>query len=89
LALELGAAKGAVSLQLGRPETASRMNRYDPDQTPNPEEWLALDEQLRIGLVESYHRRARVELPNVTIHAAFLLPSRINSLKTTNPRPVQ
>jgi hypothetical protein len=47
------------------------MNRYDPDQTPNPEEWLAFDEQLRIGLVESYHRRARVELPNVTIHAAF------------------
>ncbi|MBN8436878.1 MAG: hypothetical protein ABTS22_02060, partial [Accumulibacter sp.] len=47
------------------------MNRYDPDQTPNPKEWLALDEQIRIGLVEKYHRWARVELPNVTIHAAF------------------
>ena len=47
------------------------MNHYDLDQTPNPKEWLALDEQFRIGLVESYHRRARVELPNVTIHAAF------------------
>jgi hypothetical protein len=47
------------------------MNRYDPDQTPNPKEWLALDEQIRIGLVEKYHRWGRVELPNVTIHAAF------------------
>ncbi len=71
MALELGEAKGSVPLQLGGPETASRMNRYDPDQTPNPEEWLALDEQLRLGLVESFHRRARVALPNVTIHAAF------------------
>jgi len=47
------------------------MNDYDPDQSPNPEEWLALDEQIRIGLVEKYHRQAHVELPNVTIHVAF------------------
>lgn len=65
------AKQSAAPLQLGRQKTASMMNRYDPDQTPNPEEWLALDEQLRIGLVEKYHRRARVELPNMTIHAAF------------------
>jgi hypothetical protein len=47
------------------------MNRYDPDQPPNSEEWLALDEQLRIGLVEKYHRQERVQLPNVTVHAAL------------------
>lgn len=44
---------------------------YDPDNAPDPHEWLALDEQLRIGLAEKFHRVARVELPNVKAHAAF------------------
>lgn len=34
------------------------MNRYDPERAPNPEQWLALDEQLRITLAEQYHRGA-------------------------------
>ena len=44
---------------------------YDPEVPPDPLEWLALDEQLRIQLAESYHRAARVKLPNVKAHAAF------------------
>jgi hypothetical protein len=28
------------------------MNRYDPEHAPNPEQWLALDEQVRIDLAE-------------------------------------
>ena len=47
------------------------MNRYDPDRTPNPEEWLALDEQLRIRLAEEHHRLARIKLPNLKAHAVF------------------
>lgn len=47
------------------------MNRYDPELAPNAEEWLALDEQARIGLAEQHHRRARIKLPNVKIHAAI------------------
>ena len=47
------------------------MNRYDPDQIPAPEEWLSLDEQIRIALVEDYHRQKRIKLPNLTAHAAF------------------
>lgn len=47
------------------------MNRYDPDHTPNPEEWLALDEQVRIHLAEEYHRAKRIKLPKVTAHAIF------------------
>ena len=47
------------------------MNRYDPDQTPNPADWLALDEATRIELVEEQHRAARVKLPNMKAHAAF------------------
>jgi hypothetical protein len=45
------------------------MQRYDPLKAPDPEEWLALDEQERIALVEDYHRRARIRLPNAAVHA--------------------
>ena len=44
---------------------------YDPDIQPNTEAWLELDEQERITLAERYHRRAKIELPNVKAHAAF------------------
>lgn len=47
------------------------MDRYDPSQPPDPSKWLELDEQERTVLVEDHHRRARVELPNATLHAAI------------------
>ena len=47
------------------------MKRYDPDVPPAAVEWLALDEQHRIQLVEAYHRAAREKVPNHTAHAAF------------------
>lgn len=47
------------------------MNRYDPDHTPNPEQWLALDEQVRIHLAEKYHQVKRIKLPNAKAHAVF------------------
>ena len=47
------------------------MNCYDPDRAPNPEQWLALDEQVRIQLAEEYHRVKRIKLPNVKAHAVF------------------
>ena len=47
------------------------MNRYDPEYAPDPEQWLALDEQERILLVEAHHRMARIKLPNLTAHAIF------------------
>ena len=47
------------------------MYRYNPDQAPNPLEWLALDELLRISAVENYHRRAGIRLPKAKIHAVF------------------
>ncbi|MFL5061126.1 MAG: hypothetical protein ACJ8DQ_13655 [Xanthobacteraceae bacterium] len=45
------------------------MNEYDPFTSPDPEEWLALDEQERVDLVENYHRRKRIRLPSSTVHA--------------------
>lgn len=47
------------------------MNRYNPDQAPDSAEWLALDEQIRIDLVEEHHRLARVKMPNLKVHAVF------------------
>jgi hypothetical protein len=45
--------------------------RYDPDVAPNPAAWLALDEGEQIALVEAYHRRAGMDLPQVTLRAAI------------------
>ena len=47
------------------------MNHYDPDHAPNPDQWLALDEQIRIQLAEEHHRVARIKLPNLKAHAIF------------------
>jgi hypothetical protein len=45
------------------------MKTYDPLKLPKPEEWLAMDEQERLQVVESFHRRARIRLPNAQVHA--------------------
>jgi hypothetical protein len=47
------------------------MPRYDPLEAPDPDEWLALDEQERLDLVQEYHRRARIRLPNAKVHAVL------------------
>ena len=47
------------------------MNRYDPDNAPDPTEWLALEELTRIQLAEEHHRLARTKLPNLKAHAVF------------------
>ena len=44
---------------------------YDPDKAPDPREWLALDEQKRIRLVQNYHQAARIKVPSVKAHAAI------------------
>lgn len=45
------------------------MDEYNPLEAPDPEEWRESDEGERLLMVEEYHRRARIKLPNVTIHA--------------------
>ena len=44
---------------------------YDPLEAPDPTEWLDLDEDERVELVEAYHRRAGIRVPNEAIHAAI------------------
>jgi hypothetical protein len=45
------------------------MDNYDPLRAPEARAWLALGEDERIALVEAYHRRARVRLPDAKVHA--------------------
>ena len=47
------------------------IENYDPQHAPDPNWWLALDEQERIDLALDHHRRARVRLPNAPIHAVI------------------
>jgi hypothetical protein len=50
-------------------EVITGMQRYDPFAAPDPEAWLALDEEERFTLVEDYHRRMRIRVPNARMHA--------------------
>ena len=47
------------------------MNRYDPEKAPDPAEWLELDEGERLQMVMTYHKRARIRVPNRTAHAVI------------------
>lgn len=47
------------------------MAKYDPLLAPEPAAWLALDEQERMDLIEEYHVRQRIQLPNAKIHATI------------------
>ena len=47
------------------------MEEYDPEQDLATEEWLDLDEQERMILVEDYHRGHGIRMPSVEGHAAI------------------
>jgi len=43
--------------------------KYDPDNGPNPESWLALDEAERLEAVLRYHKRAHFRAGSLRGHA--------------------
>jgi hypothetical protein len=45
--------------------------RYDPDVAPDPSRWQELDEDEKTMLAKAYHRRAGIEVPNLTLHATI------------------
>ena len=47
------------------------MENYNPERAMDPVEWNALDEDERHYLVERYHRKKRIKLPNWHVHAAI------------------
>lgn len=44
--------------------------RYDPTHAPDPELWLESDEQERLDAVSKHHRRSRVRVGDIELHAA-------------------
>jgi hypothetical protein len=80
-------AAGDDSFTMNRSQyRTSIMEAYNPERTPEPASWLELDEQERIVLVETYHRGARIKLPNVTAHA--LLHAIVENQIALNLDPV-
>ncbi|GMQ83721.1 MAG: hypothetical protein BMS9Abin06_0460 [Gammaproteobacteria bacterium] len=49
------------------------MERYNPSQAPDPDEWQALDEFDRIELIQAFHAEADEEIPEgpEKIHAVI------------------
>lgn len=49
------------------------MIEYDPNQPPDPESWLEMDEQERLMLIEQHHESEglNVDVPSPTAHAAM------------------
>ena len=48
------------------------MEEYNPYHAPDPEEWLAMDEDERILLIERWHlAHDKQDIPNVTAHAVM------------------
>jgi hypothetical protein len=50
-------------------EAEGAIREYDPFTEPDPQQWLAMDEQQRIDLVVAYHRRAGIRFPREQLHA--------------------
>lgn len=44
---------------------------YNPDQAPDPREWLALDHLARHRLATAYHEKARIKTPKPNEHGVF------------------
>jgi hypothetical protein len=47
------------------------MKKYNPNRTPDPKEWNATDEADRHDMIQAYHKRSGIHVPNHRIHAAF------------------
>jgi len=54
-------------------DLGSPMAAYDPLVEPDPDRWLALEEDEALRLVKAYHRRAGIDIPGADMHAIIHL----------------
>lgn len=47
------------------------LTKYDPDRAPDPQRWRAQNGMDLMDIVQRYHRRAGIRLPDERIHAAL------------------
>ena len=45
------------------------LTHYDPEEAPDPQDWLSLDEQKQLQWVCDYHVAAHADLPDLRAHA--------------------
>jgi len=69
----------------GHGRTGGNLKRYDPNRAPEPEEWLELDEQERIALVEGFHRK--VHEPAQTLKAHAIVHATVETQLALNDPP--
>ena len=64
------------------------ISTYDPEIGPDPKEWSSLDDSLKITIVEDFHDKAGVDLPNTRLHAAVHIVVE-NQVTMGDETPVQ
>jgi hypothetical protein len=64
------------------------MDRYHPDTAPDAGEWLALDEDERLILIEEYHREARVRIPKAARRLHATIHTVVENQLALNDEPV-
>ena len=64
------------------------MNKYDSETNSDPNEWLALNEDERISLVEDYHRDLRISLPKSMRHVHAVMHVIVENQLAMNEDPV-
>jgi uncharacterized protein YoaH (UPF0181 family) len=47
------------------------VTKYDPDREPDAEKWRAANEMDLVEIVERYHERERIRMPNPRAHASL------------------
>ena len=68
-------------------DTDNGLPDYDPLVEPDPDDWLAIDEQQRIDAVERYHQHEGIELDRPEVHAAMHAVVE-NQIAERDPLPV-
>jgi hypothetical protein len=68
-------------------DTDNGLPDYDPLVGPDPDDWLAIDEQERIDAIERYHRYEGIELDRPELHAAMHAAVE-NQIAAGDPLPV-
>ena len=64
------------------------MHSYNPENAPVGSEWLELDEDERLLLVEQYHRDARIRLPKRARRLHASIHTIVENQLALNDEPV-
>ena len=64
------------------------MDSYNPEHAPVGNEWLEIDEDERLMLVEQYHRDARIRLPKSARRVHATIHTIVENQLALNDEPV-